>query len=74
MLNFIGSITRETVAVHLTNGASLRGVLLATHRDCIVLAHAVLLQEDGSTLPLDGEQVVPRQQLLWLQLLTEVAS
>lgn len=71
--DYIDSITRETVAVHLTNGVSMRGVLVATHRDCVVLAHAKILQSDGETVPLDGEQVIPRGQLLWLQRLTEVA-
>ncbi len=71
--DYVAAIIRETVAAHLATGASLRGVLVAAHRDCVVLAHASLLQSDGEAVPLDGEQLIPRGQLLWLQRLSETA-
>lgn len=72
MRRYIDSITRDTVAVHTVGGMSLRGVLTAVHGDCIVVKHAALLQSDGATVPLDGEQVIPRATVAWLQRLSEV--
>jgi len=71
---FIDSLQRETVAVHLSDGASLKGVLLACHRDCLVLAHAVTLSADGGQIPVDGEAVLPRERILWLQRLMPEAT
>jgi hypothetical protein len=61
-------LTRETVVVH-TAGASLRGVLGAVHRDCLVLWHAAELDAAGS-VSIDGEALVPLERVLWIQRLT----
>lgn len=64
----IEELTRESVVAHLDNGDSLKGVLLATYSDCLVLAHAVALT-DGGEMPVDGEAVLPLRRILWVQRL-----
>lgn len=68
MRRYIDSIARETVVVHHRDGTSMRGVLMAVHRDCIVLAHASVLGAEANT-PIDGEAVIERAQVSWLQRL-----
>jgi hypothetical protein len=61
-------LLRETIVAHLRSGDSLRGVLVAEHRDCLILAHAAFL-DATSTTPVDGEAVIPRDQVSWVQRL-----
>lgn len=66
-MRWLDKITRRTVVVHMTTGASVRGVLVGVYRDSIVLQHAALM---GDTIqPLDGEVVIPRERVGWLQTL-----
>lgn len=65
---YIDRMARESVVAHLTDDQSIRGVLVAVHRDCLVLAHASALHSGGSA-PIDGEAVVPRSRVAWLQKL-----
>lgn len=65
----IETLARETVVVHLEGGDSIRGVLVATHKDCLVLSHAVALWSGGET-KVDGEAVLPLGKVLWLQRLS----
>lgn len=66
--DFIASKTRRRVAVHLTDGSSLRGILAAVYPDCVALERAEALH-DGGAAPIDGEALVPRDRLAWLQVL-----
>jgi len=50
----------------------LKGVQVAVHDDCIVLRDAMVL-EDESTAILNGEIVVPRERVLFMQLVDGVA-
>lgn len=54
----------RTVVVH-QNGPSIEGVLLAAHKDCLILGHATHL--DAKT-ELGGQIVVPRAQGVYLQI------
>jgi hypothetical protein len=63
---YIDRMVRETVVVHMTSGPSVRGVLLAVHRDCLVLIHARFLSGSES-VDIAGEAVVPRERVAWLQ-------
>ncbi|MFA7265125.1 MAG: hypothetical protein WC054_02335 [Candidatus Nanopelagicales bacterium] len=65
---WIAQLTANRVAVHTVNGESLRGILLAVHGDCLVLTAAQILSEHGAR-PLDGDVVVPREQVAWIQQL-----
>lgn len=58
---------RETVIVHTTSKESMRGVLVGAYRDCLVLAHAYYLHADSAPTEIDGEAIVPREQVAWVQ-------
>lgn len=53
----------STVIVH-SRGPSIRGVLLAAHRDCLVVGHAYSLDDKAK---LAGESVIPLVNGVWVQ-------
>lgn len=61
-------LVAETVVVHTTAQTSLRGVLVGDYRDAVVLAHATYLGAD-TTVDVDGEAVIPKAQIAWIQRL-----
>ena len=67
---YLREIVAETVVVHVTSGASVRGILTAVHSDVLVLAHAEYLNGDGSSIAVDGEALVPVSKVAFLQRLT----
>ena len=68
MRRYIERLTRETVVVNLTDGESIKGVLAATHKDCVVLVNAAVLG-GNVRVPIDGEAILPRAKIAWLQKL-----
>lgn len=58
-----------TVIVHTSGKESLRGVLVGVYKDCLVLAHAYYLHADSAPTEVDGEAIVPRAQVAWIQKL-----
>lgn len=62
--------TRREVAVHLTDGTSLAGVLWEVCPDVLVLRHARALT-GGTDAPVeaDGDVAVPRGRVSWVQVL-----
>ena len=70
--DYIATKVRHRVVAHLADGQSLRGVLAATHADCLVLEHVEALA-DGVATPADGQAVVPHANLSWLQMLAPEA-
>lgn len=69
--SYLKTITAETVVLHTTADASIRGVLVAVYADVYVLRHAAYLNPDGSRLAIDGEALVPVTRVSFLQRLTE---
>ena len=69
MRRYIERLVRETGAVHLKDGNGLRGILVAAHGDCIVLAEAKALGEGGE-ITADGRAVVLRENISWIQHLS----
>lgn len=67
-VRWLNRLVRETVVVHTTGGASLRGVLVGVYRDCLVLTHAKYLTSD-TTEDVDGEAIIPRPMVAWMQRL-----
>lgn len=57
-----------TVVVHLKgkDAPSIRGYLMAVHNDVIVLRDAVHLSENAQ-VALDGDQLIPRENVDFLQ-------
>ncbi len=68
-MRWLEKLERSSIVAHLTTGASIRGVLVAVHRDCIVLDHAAWLGSEGAEL-IDGEAIIPRERLAWMQNVT----
>lgn len=65
---------RSTVVVHTTAKESIRGILVGSYRDCLVVAHAYYLHADSTTTEIDGEAIVPRDKVAWIQKLVEVSG
>ena len=55
---------RQTVAVHTRDGQSIKGVLGGVYADCVVVRHAVHLDEG---VKLEGDVVIPRANVSYLQ-------
>ena len=64
---YLKDVVAETVVVHTTADASLRGVLVAAYADVLVLRAAAYLNADGSTVAVDGEALVPRSRVAFIQ-------
>lgn len=68
--SYLKRAERSTVVVQLKSGTSLRGVLVAAYRDCIVLRHAgAAVAPARDFTDVDGEQAVPRANVDWIQVL-----
>ena len=63
----LSALERPTVVVHLTSDKSIKGVLSGVYDDVLVLRHAALLATDGSVVSLDGEQMIPRERVEFIQ-------
>lgn len=61
--------TSRTVIVQLTTGVSLRGIVVGVYRDCVALHQAAYLG-DGAMTMVDGEVIVPRERVAWVQVFT----
>jgi hypothetical protein len=69
---WISQLERRTIVCHLSDGASIRGVLLAAYRDCLVLTSSTFLGQAAGeqvVVPVDGEAVIPRERVSWIQTL-----
>lgn len=59
----------RSVAVHTSDGRSLTGVLVAVHRDVLVLRHAQVLDDAGQPVTADGKVAIPRGRVVFVQIL-----
>ena len=64
-------ITRRTVLVCFVdaNNPTLRGVLFCRRGGFFTFKSVSLVQSDGSLVPLDGDVIVERARILFLQVL-----
>ncbi len=68
-MTWLDALTLETVVVHLKHdGPSLKGLKAAIHDDCIVLRDVIALGDEASDV-LDGQCVIPRDQVSFMQVL-----
>lgn len=66
----IERLKRTRLVVHTTDEHSIRGTLVETYRDSIVIAEAEYLREaQPENLP--GRAVIPRSRVAWIQALEE---
>ena len=66
-MTWLDALTLDTVIVHTTHGTSFKGLLRSVHDDCLVLNDAMLLEDTGPTM-LNGDVVIPREQVGFMQL------
>ena len=58
---------KRRVIVHLTEGASLDGVLGGVYADGVLLEAASWIRADDYDTPLDGVQIIPWSTVLFVQ-------
>ena len=61
--------TRERVILNTKSGRAFRGVLWAYHRRFAILKAAELLNPGGQLVPVDGEVIVPKEEIEFIQVL-----
>jgi hypothetical protein len=66
-MTWLADLTLETVIVHTAGGQSFKGLKAAVHTDCLVLRDCMMLEPEAQTL-INGDVVVPREQVLFLQV------
>jgi len=62
------SLTRRQVIVNLDTGRTFEGVLWASRGPLLTLRHARTLQPGSDAIPVDGEVVVPRGRVEFIQV------
>lgn len=67
MFAFRRVIVRRRVIVNLINGTSIDGVLLKQDGPLLVIANASYLEPGAEPTPLDGEVVIERERVLFIQ-------
>lgn len=60
-------LLHREVVVNLTDGASISGVLYRDPGNLIVLKNAVYLEPGADPVPLDGDTVIERTKVLFVQ-------
>lgn len=73
-LKWIERQTKSTVVLHTRDGQSIRGVLIRAYSDCVVLHHAAFLSPGGGETQVDGEVILPRPNLSWLQVINSTGG
>lgn len=73
-MRWINKQLTTTVIVHTVNKESIRGVLVGAWKDCVVLAHAYYLHAEAAPSEIDGEAIVPRAQVAWIQKLVDTTG
>lgn len=63
----VRSLERRRIVVTLLDDTAFEGVLYDADRSTFVLRNAAALHPDGSRTPADGEVLVPRDRLAYLQ-------
>lgn len=67
-MTWLDDLTLDTVIVHTRDGMSFRGLKSSVYDDCLVLKEARVLEDEGVSKILNGEIVIPRDRVHFLQL------
>lgn len=70
MLSFRRTLERRRVVVNMNGGRAFAGILWARRGPLLVLRNAVMHEPGGATVPLDGEVVVERARVEFIQVTT----
>lgn len=65
--DWLARLVRTEVIVHTVSGGSIRGFAQELSGGAVGLTAALYLGDGGSTTPVDGGAVVPREQIAWVQ-------
>jgi hypothetical protein len=66
-VTWLDDLTLDTVVVHTTQGQSIKGNRRSVYEDCLVLSDARVLMDEGMSQMLNGEVVIPRERVHFLQ-------
>lgn len=69
-MTWLDDLTLETVLVHTRDDMSFRGVKSSVYDDCLVLKEARVLEDEGVSSVLNGEVVIPRERVHFIQILS----
>lgn len=73
-MTWLAELTLDTVVVHTTQGSSLKGNLRTVYTDCLVLTEARMLLDEGMSQQLNGEIVIPRERVHFMQTVQPEAT
>lgn len=65
-----GVIVKRRVVVNLLSGSAVEGVLLKRRGPLLILADCTLHPERGDAAPVDGQVVIERSQVEFIQALS----
>lgn len=69
-MTWLDDLTLETVIVHTRDDMSFRGLRSSVYDDCLVLREARVLEGEGVSSVLNGEVVIPREQVHFVQIVS----
>lgn len=58
----------HVVIMHLRDGRSMTGILVAVYPDAVALRHAKALVDSGDPLDIAGDVIIPSWSISWLQV------
>jgi hypothetical protein len=73
-MTWLENVTLETVIVHTTAGESFKGLKQTVYDDSLILTDARLLDGEGMSSVINGEVVIPRERVHFIQRLPEGTS
>lgn len=62
-------VLRRSVVVNLDDGTAVQGVLYRKAGPLLVLKNAALLEEGANPMPLDGDTIIERRRVMFIQAL-----
>jgi hypothetical protein len=66
-VTWLDDLTLNTVIVHTRGGSSFRGLKRGVYDDALLLWQAAILEDEGRVTMLDGDVVIPREQVHFIQ-------
>lgn len=68
-MTWLDDLTLETVIVHTRDDMSFKGLKSSVYDDCLVLKEARVLEGEGVSSVINGEVVIPRERVHFVQIL-----
>jgi hypothetical protein len=71
---FLRTLVRRRVVVNLASGRAFRGILWAKRGPLLVLREAAMFEPGVPPVPVDGEAVIERRTVEFIQVLPAAAA